>query len=164
MRSSVGLPSPRSWRVDLVRLRFVVVCFRSVVFWFFDLEISLYAYFCVRDASLAPEKLCSRDVINSTFWGFSRLAPSAASRSASSLPVIPACPLIHSKEVVPALFLSLFAIGLRRFAWVICMKSSSVCLFMFSHRASHRLFFGSVGYCCGISCFSLLLRTDEDGL
>src|SRR6266436_3966321 len=118
-----------------MRLRFIMVGFRSLVFWIIDLEISLYASFCVRDASLAPEKLCSGDVMKSTFWGFSLLVPSAASQSASSLPVIPACPLTHSKEVIPALFLSLFAIGLRRFAWVICMKSTSVCLFMFSHRA-----------------------------
>src|SRR5260370_26183391 len=39
------------------------------------------------------------------------------------------------KEVRPALFLSLFAMGLRRLVWVMLMKPSFVCLLMLSHSA-----------------------------
>src|SRR5258708_2013168 len=63
------------------------------------------------------------------------LVPSAARQSASSLPVVPLCPFIHSNEVIPALFLILLTIGFRRFVWVMCMKSTSVCLSMFLHSA-----------------------------
>ncbi len=70
-----------------------------------------------------------------TFWGLVFWAPSAVRWSAFSFPVILACPLTHSKDVCPALFLSLFAIGFRRLAWEIFIKSLSVWDLMFSHSA-----------------------------
>ena len=73
--------------------------------------------------------------MNRTFMLFSLLTPLAARWSTFSFPVIPLCPFTHSNDVTPALFLSLFTIGFRRFVCVIWMKSMSVCLLMLLHRA-----------------------------
>ena len=85
----MGEPSPRSVRVVLVSLRFIMVVVLSLVFWFVDLDISLYASFCERAASLVPMMLCSREVMKMVFWELFFWAPSAASQSAISFPVIP---------------------------------------------------------------------------
>ena len=54
MCSSVGEPSPRSCRVNLVSSRLVLVVVHSLVFWVVDLNISLYASLCERAANIAP--------------------------------------------------------------------------------------------------------------
>ena len=79
--------------------------------------MSLYAIFWVIVASFAPVGLNSE---------MSIVAPSAASLSASSLPVLFAWPLIHSKVVPPLLFPSLFMTGLIRFVCGEFAKSMSV--------------------------------------
>ncbi len=62
-------------------------------------------------------------------------APSAASLLAPSFPLIPECPLIHSKVVAPARFLILLMVGLIMLAWLMLAKFSLVCLLLFSLRA-----------------------------
>ncbi len=72
--------------------------------------------------------------MNSTFLELFREAPSTTSLLASSLPMIPEWPFIHSKDVQPALFWRMFIMGQRRFAWEMFTKSEP----LISGRLSHR--------------------------
>src|SRR5258708_7341377 len=73
--------------------------------------------------------------MNRVFCVFLWDAPSAASLLAPSFPLIPECPLIHSKVVAPARFLILLMVGLIMLAWLMLAKFSLVCLLLFSLRA-----------------------------